>query len=117
MHKQKVFSHSEQKINFYAEKHFSVSSQHRNCTKITENNCNYNLLLKIILFVYLDVLKQSKSLPSNILQCEQLFLHHYLVCLRSFLERKGPMSIESPSCMSDSLLAMAMAAYLRKQTM
>ncbi len=39
----------------------------------------------------------------------------YLVCFSSFLVRNGPMSMESPSCMSDSLLAMAMAAYLQHE--
>lgn len=36
----------------------------------------------------------------------------YLACFISFLVSRGPRSMESPSCMSDSLLAMAMAAYL-----
>lgn len=38
----------------------------------------------------------------------------YLVCFISFLVMR-PMSTESPSCMSDSLLAMAMAAYLQNR--
>lgn len=37
----------------------------------------------------------------------------YLACFSSFLVRRGLMSMEPPSCISESLLAVAMAAYLQ----
>lgn len=46
--------------------------------------------------------------------CQRWDTHR--ACFTSFLVMSCPMSTESPSCMSDSLLAMAMAAVLQGDT-
>lgn len=51
-------------------------------------------------------------IPSQEVTASRIRVPPYLVCFSSFLVSSGPMSRESPSCMSDSLLAMEMAAYL-----
>lgn len=79
-------------------------SSHSNLSQNTHSNKQYMarsyLVQRDLLEVFYAVSLESGLVPS------------YLVCFISFLVIR-PMSTVSPSCMSDSLLAMAMAAYLQ----